>query len=113
VKGQYGEPWREPAGSMYEIASGMACVLTMAPYPDATAKRRRIIACVNAMDGIDDPAAFVENAAAAIDLLQQVHDALKCGQKVEIGNLAGFAMAARKLGPHMRSCIAKAKGGES
>jgi hypothetical protein len=59
VKGQYGEPWREPAGSLYEIASGMMCVATMATYPDAQAKKRRIIDCVNAMDGIDDPIGFM------------------------------------------------------
>jgi hypothetical protein len=111
VKGQYGEPWREPAGSMYEIASGMACVLTIAPYPDATAKRRRIIACVNAMDGIDDPAAFVEASTAMLDALEEAMEFLRNGTPVQPGAIvqASIFNAIRKA----KAAIAKTEGGAS
>ncbi len=45
-------PWREPAGASHEIASDMNLIATVAQATNGNANRARIIACVNACEGI-------------------------------------------------------------
>lgn len=87
-KGQFGEPWESKKfGSGYGNKNAMPIYgggnqVASAEYLGGTAKAEenaaRIVACVNACDGIPDPAEAVERARAglkrALELLEPFDD---------------------------------------
>lgn len=60
-------------------------------FEEAEANATRIVACVNALAGIDDPAAFVANHAKLVSLINEAHR--------EVGS--GFDMLASATWDHI------------
>lgn len=70
TKGKYGEPWTfENKGSSVCRIHSENQMIGICSVPD---HNLRVIACVNALDGIPDPAAAINAAREALTLIDKV-----------------------------------------
>lgn len=81
---EHGQVWakNDKEHPRYEVGCDISLALFESwdgvPGPDAAdANGQRAVACVNALQGIPDPAAWVEAAKKAIDSAQRVYDSLE------------------------------------
>jgi len=81
------EPWKQDKNRIW-ADSGAVCLLYGDKTSEAKANAARIVACVNAMQGIDDPAQFMrdvrdlfktDNQDLAVHLTDKVEEHLKGG----------------------------------
>lgn len=120
------EPWRERMGDILTVEQkdgddvliagvGKSCGTRSAPYwpvkagkPEGKANATRIVECVNALEGIDNPAAFREVFGELVEALAIADDLLNCGEiqsMAKKARLKGFVPDVRKVS----QALAKAK----
>jgi hypothetical protein len=62
-------PWTERGNNITDSANGLICTFEKGhwTFPNAKYNRHRIVECVNACDGIEDPARWFEDVSKKID----------------------------------------------
>lgn len=107
--GKYGEPWETDVYTVVGVG-GSKCECVLQNYEcvmtSAEDRAARIVACVNALSGVSDPAAFMEAVKGAMDALEKdaktSHSGHGCFPQSQCGACKPLLQALASLRQHMQ-----------